>query len=184
MKSKEYYSPSPDMLLKAYGGDIKAARREYSRIRNTARKRGERMEKAGYGTSVQVREVAKLKPLKEIKTVEELARLTAKAYRQVTSEKYTVKGVRASFAGAEAKVMERFNYLGLKYVKKAETDVLFEVARKSGFLGEYGSEQVLRIYANKQNAEKKSARRTDVTKETWRKVVTETWERIKGFEEI
>lgn len=184
MKSKEFYSASPDILTRAYQGNMAAARREYGRLRSMLMKRGKRMKKAGYGESVQVREIGKLKPLKEIKTTEELARLTAKAYRQATSEKYTVKGVGASYSRAEGKIMERFGYLGLKYVHKSEINVLFEVARKSGFLGEYGSEQVVRIYADKQNAENKNARRTDVTKDTWRKVVTETWERIKGFEEI
>lgn len=154
LRSVGYYAPSLRWLRGLYGSDA-AIRKEYRRLQAAIDKRYKRAVKAGYGETPVAREMAKVVRISQLRDMQDVVYMLNKAYGQLTRETFTLAGIRESRRKAMQTMVDRGQILsgteaGTTPPSEGSLDVLFMVARKRGYLAEYGSQEVYTLYKARQ----------------------------------
>lgn len=159
------YTPNLAKLRVIYGSD-REIRREYRRLQAAVDKRLRRMEAAGLGESVQAKQLRQIPRISKLETMQQVAVKLNKAYQKLSSPKYTLPGVRAS---SEKRIQTQIERGTLdRGSVGTEIDTLFRVARRRGFLGQYGSDRVRQLYRERQ----RKGSPTDYTERQWQGVIS------------
>lgn len=154
------YAPSLRLQLKRWGSD-QAIRTEYRRLQAAVDKRLKRAEAAGYGETPYAREMRKITRIKEVDTMANVSRLMSRAYHILNDQRYGLKGIRAGRQKGLNKMIERG--MVLEGASRDDLDVLFLVARKRGFLEQYGSQKINELYRTRQQ----NGKNTNLTARQW-----------------
>lgn len=171
------YAPSLSWMRGIYGSDAEI-RKEYRRLQYAIDKRIKRAEAAGYGATAQVQAMRSIVRISELESMQEIVYRLNKAYRYLSNDKYTLKGIRESRKQATQTMIER----GLleKGALEGEVDTLFAVARKRGFIEKYTSEQIAAAYRNRQA----SGGKTDLNQKQWNVVLSTLGRKIGARETV